>query len=567
MRNAVAGGIKLAATLVVVGVVVAGCLSNDTGDGAVRAPSNPVIGTVLNGFVQDGRSLNGLGDVSVTVAASDQSKVVPDADGDYTFTDDDGSVSFALKESVVPSEDNPVSITLVTRAGPGYVDSSTVVIVSEPGEQSFVVNMVALAAPPDGVRATQKAFTGAVGSNGATQQEMVISAGTQATDAATVTVPEDTTITDAKGEPLTGDLTVNVVHHDNIVEDALETFPGTLTATFNNPGDYNASNPPNQASSTQGNFISGGFTSITMTDASGKTAKHLNTADPAAKPMQVRVNVAADTLNPDTGEPVKVGDEFPIWSYENDRGVWTYEATGIVQSDASGLFVTYNTNHLSYWNLDWFQGKSCKAKLRIANGGDRRLRIRLARVGGGFVRTVYYTHEGDVLNMSYVPAGMKLRISVFDDLTGEERKIIDPRNRIIDDFCEEPRDYTVTLEPEEEQLAKLTVTVLAVCSNGTAEPKPLPSASVNAFLGRKLVNHAKANASGVAILYGLPTDETYRVVAKNNAKHTKATKFIEIDSDDLTPSLTIEVPEECEPGTGATGTGGTGATGAGGSGI
>ena len=62
------------------------------------------------------------------------------------------------------------------------------------------------------------------------------------------------------------------------------------------------------------------------------------------------------------GNVVAIGDEVPIWSYDEDTGKWSYEKVGIVQDlDLSdGLYdVVYSLNHLSYWNLDWHYGEKC----------------------------------------------------------------------------------------------------------------------------------------------------------------------------------------------------------------
>lgn len=566
MRKAVINGSKLAIALAVLVSAVAGCLSNNTSDdqaaSAVQAPTNPSVATVLNGFVQDGKSLTGVSSINLTVAAADQAKVVADEDGDYTFADEDGVISIALKNSVVPTEANPVSITLVAKAGPDYIDSSTVVYLTSPGVHSFAVNMVAIAAPPAGVEAARSAESAAVGGNGVTARALAASSTDADAPAASITLPANTTLTDASGAALTGDLTIDVAHHTSGTADALETFPGTLTARIDNADAFNATNPRSLAEGDAGNFVSGGFTSITVTDAAGKVAHNVNGADASVKPLTLKVKVSADTVNPDTNALVKAGDTLPVWSYDNETGVWKFEANGTVTAEGTDLFVTYMTNHLSFYNLDWYQGKVCHGvKLNLVNGGSSRLRVRLVRVGGGFDATLYYTGEGDVIKFNYAPANMPVNIVVDDALTGVPRVITS--GSPISDLCAQPLSYTITLQPQEQALASLKVTALAVCKNGVANPTPLPSAAVSVLQNRNLVNTGTTNSSGIAQIGGLKVGESYKVVVRNNSTYGKGLATVNISS--LTPSVTVEVPQTCDPATGATGS--TGATGAGGSGI
>lgn len=566
MRKELINGSKLAIALVVLGGTVGGCLSNNTSndqvDQAVQAPSNPSVATVLNGFVQDGKSLTGVSSINVTVAAADQSKVVADEDGDYTFADEDGVISIALKDSVVPTEANPVSITLVAKAGPDYIDSSTVVYLTSPGVHEFAVNMVAIAAPPAGVQAARSAESGAVSGVGATTRALAASSADGSAPAVSINMPVNTTLTDASGAALKGDLTIDVAHHDSGTADALATFPGTLTARIDNAATFNSTNPRSLADGDAGNFVSGGFTSITVTDAAGKVAHNVNGADASAKPLTLKVKVSADTVNPDTNALVKAGDTLPVWSYDNETGVWKFEANGTVTAEGTDLFVTYTTNHLSFYNLDWYQGKVCHGvKLNLVNGGDSRLRVRLVRVGGGFEATLYYTGEGDVIKFNYAPVNMPVNVFVEDALTGAPRVIAS--GSPIADLCAQPLSHTITLQPKEQALASLKVTALAVCKNGAANPTPLPSASVSVLLNRKLVNTGTTNSSGIAQVGGLTVGESYKVVVVNNSTHGKGSTTVDVSS--LTPSVTIEVPQKCKPATGATGS--TGATGAGGGGI
>lgn len=546
---------KATATLSLIALAVAGCLDNGTGadnPNSAQAPETPALSTVVNGFVQNAKSLTGIDGVTVTVAEADQAKVLPDEDGDFTFLAEDGAVSFALKESVTPTETSPVTLTLITSAGADYVASSTLVELTSPGTHDFNVNMVAINDPPAGVQAARKSLSDATDATGTTSSAVTAGSSNSGGAEAEVSLPAATTITDSNGTPLSGDISVDVAHVDGSSDEAIDVFPGGLAATVTNPDTYNAANPDNPIDeSNEGNLISASLTSITVTDADGTAGHHFSVADPSVNPLTIKATVDPATVNPLTGEAIKAGDTLSIFSYENESGVWTFEANGTVVDESGVLFVTFTTNHLSYYNLGWWGGAKCNnVKLNLVNGGAKRLRVRIKRVGGGYTRTVFYKGAGDVITLNNAPKNMRVNLVVDDAVTHVPRTVI--AGIPINNLCAEPKQHTVTLDPDELLTATLTATVQSICWNAPPRPAPLPSASVYVTQNGRLINSGTTDGNGVALIGGLYVGQTYRVRAMNNVSHKNDAAFVTVTN--LTPSVTLQIHRVfCRPATGGTG--------------
>ncbi len=88
--------------------------------------------------------------------------------------------------------------------------------------------------------------------------------------------------------------------------------------------------------------------------------------------------------NDEFGEPLKVGDEAPLWAYDDTSGNWVLEGNGIIkasENSPTGMVLSGEVNHFSWWNHDiapnpWWVIPECKINdesglptLEIPNGG------------------------------------------------------------------------------------------------------------------------------------------------------------------------------------------------------
>ena len=157
-----------------------------------------------------------------------------------------------------------------------------------------------------------------------------------------------------------------------------------------------------------------GFALFEIKDASGKVAKNF----PGTQP-EVTIEIPSNAVNLQ-GEPIQVGDAIPIFSYETLVGTWAHEPIGVVTVGGNNnKAITFNTAHLSYWNLDYFQGGNCTVSRAIRfnqTGGCSQipLEIRLYFVAGTtetYYKTIYKPASDSVMTLNYAPsANMRMRL-------------------------------------------------------------------------------------------------------------------------------------------------------------
>ncbi|MDP5107118.1 MAG: hypothetical protein NWQ31_13220 [Polaribacter sp.] len=122
-----------------------------------------------------------------------------------------------------------------------------------------------------------------------------------------VTIESGTVFQDANGNVITGGtLKSEVAHFSLDTPESIASFPGGLTplSVIDENGEENEDI----------SFITAGFTSIDMF-IDGKEVKNFS------KPISVGIEIPSDYINPETGNTIKVGDQIPIWSYDED-GQW-----------------------------------------------------------------------------------------------------------------------------------------------------------------------------------------------------------------------------------------------------
>lgn len=312
----------------------------------LKSDTFAVLGNILDSATQKTISKR----VTVTIDGADKDKVEK---GSYDF--DSGSVSINLKKDVTPSDKTPVNITVIAKVD-GYFSSSTALEIKDQKNALFTLSLVDLKNPPIGVVAGENKDN-KVDANGALAGKLDMSIKeTKSNTSLSVNLPENTILKDVNGNPLSGNITANIGFFNNQSPTSFGAFPGGLN---NANVDINGKNQ-------SGYFMTGGFTSIELTDEKGKKASSFS------NPMEITMQIPKGTINPDTGKEIKEGDKIGIWSYETSTGKWKYEAEGLVGAlGTDGNFtVKYKANHLSYWNLDWHSSDKCDPKLRLIWNGS-----------------------------------------------------------------------------------------------------------------------------------------------------------------------------------------------------
>lgn len=281
---------------------------------------------------------------------------------------------------------------------------------------------------------------------------------------ATVTFPADVKATNAAGVAIDTreGVTVSVTKYANNEAAALSAFPGGFTPSVEAP----ASAMSGGATADTGAFISGGFAQFNVTD--NATGEALKTFD---KPLTLKIDLPKGSLNPN-GDEIVVGDTYPIWSFDQSSGKWVFETDGTVKEktpvDAKNFEVEFTSNHLSYWNLD-FYGSTCTGNLAVTGrpaGDARPLTVEVVGVTGQrFYRS--FTVTDSQLTLARYPNGTRVNVTVKDS------KGVVRGTRTNLNLCAASQSVGVTLPAV--TLAPLTLNVTESCRDGTSGKRASPT--------------------------------------------------------------------------------------------
>jgi PKD repeat protein len=273
-----------------------------------------------------GQSLSGpVGLSGVTVKVAGQS----------LSTDDTGRVLFQISQ--------PVQAPVAIISKPGYLTQSVTVPAGNTQERAVVVLL--------------KKESPAVSIPDIAQPQTVVS-GEQNLDtlAAKVVIPEQAFV-DAAGQPVTGAATARVTPWNITNATDMVAFPGQRRADGGSAGVVQ--------------LISFGMLSIEFEQNGQKL--QLAPGKTAEISMDLPINQEID------GRAIVVGDTIPLWHFNESRGLWEQEGTGVVvPSDTSytGLAVKATVSHFSSWNWD-------KVQDPVATAVSRELRCVVPVTAGG----------------------------------------------------------------------------------------------------------------------------------------------------------------------------------------
>ena len=201
--------------------------------------------------------------------------------------------------------------------------------------------------------------------------------------------------------------------------------------------------------------------------------------------------------------PLEVGHVFPVWSYEESTGKWSFEQFGEVKENGTDdtFDVVVNVNHLSYWNLDFFVQQGCaRTDFNIveADGSPSKRAANIQLIGNSyrFERKSYNRARLDKVTFFRAPSfDVSLRImengkNVLDGLD-ETGQFDGLPSAITGGICD-LNGKTVRLTPKETvAVSNVTATPVVRCRNNDAEgvvaAPDVPSAvTVNLYRGATL---------------------------------------------------------------------------------
>lgn len=391
--------------------------------------------------------LGSIEDIDLTIEAAGPTDVL-ELSGEAEYEVADGRITLILNPAVFPEGDDAYEFTIKAEA-PGYLPINKRVAFTNDEKTKVVrITMVDKSNPPAGVGYRESQAD--LNDNNRLISDLVIDIpkGGAKKTASKLRVNAGTEFIDANGNIISGDeLSVEVMHFDASGVSSLESFPGGFT--------------PEAVTLEGGNiaddiyFQSAGFVSIDMY-VDGIEVKEFS------DPITVTMDIEPDAVNLDDA-PIQVGDEIPVWSYEVETGDWAFEKIGVVENTSDGLQLTFEAEHLSWWNIDYY-GFRCYygpqvtittnassvdyhyAELEYANGNLFRTRI----------LPVYNNNGVRFYNM---PQNRQFRLKIYQGQSWYNKGVVIAESGLFG--CGQDANVNITVPAVEE----ICVDVDIVCEN------------------------------------------------------------------------------------------------------
>ncbi len=243
-----------------------------------------------------------LPDISINVLSSDIvfASDTSDANGDFFF-DLDGNSDFVLALSGDGYADQVVPVRTPITPGSLFLDI-TMIMRGSTSPQSFPVGSSQGISGPDG--------SSVFGLGGVS-------------------------FVDVNGDPVTGDIDVTITPVDVSRQAYLAAFPGEFSGVLEGAREASP-------------FYSLGAAEFEFSQ-NGQPVQ-------LASEQSVFIRIPIYFANYQNGDPIYEGHVIPLWSLNEDTGIWEQEGTGTVTSTSgpspTGLVLEATVDHFSWWNCD-----------------------------------------------------------------------------------------------------------------------------------------------------------------------------------------------------------------------
>ena len=339
-------------------------------------------------------------DFTLTIFGKDAASVVT-PDGGTSFTVYEGVINLALRKDVIPSASNPVVFGIKANV-PGFAPILQTFSITDSLDMSKSINLLELLHPFKGVGLVSQNDTitsGTVSRN----ISIVTNTNTGMAKQATISIPTGTDLIDANGAKINAsNLQSNVIYYGGEVGNNI---PNSLTAAT--------------AVDRNGNAITGGINFITAGCASINLSASGTAVKSFSNPINVTMELSDGLINISNGNTYAVGDSIPLWSLDENTGIWKEEHKAVVVMNSNGnLTAQFAITHLSSWNLDW----SWAQNLGTCN---HRLDVKIHNISGTYDVTLIdangnylganhseYLQDGDVVTFVTTPQISNARVVI-----------------------------------------------------------------------------------------------------------------------------------------------------------
>lgn len=302
--------------------------------------SNPEFKTMVHADFLDSKTMESVMDheIEIKIGGKDAAHVYSNIGSKETsYAILHGFLDLVINPNAVDTtamKTTPLEVDLIV-SSEGYLSTTQRILIYEARRYSVAVMMTKIDDAPEGVTVSQNSNFASTTSSGQTILPAVqpLNGGEQ-----TVVIPAGVVLKDASGNPVTGTVKSEIVFYDPLSESAQNAFPGGTSVSASLP----------DGSEGQIEFVSAGMFTVSLTAGDQKVKTFENGG------ITLKTEVSPDLINPNTGAPIKVGDEIEMWSKEEESGEWVYEKTATVKSELGKLYLEETVTHLSSWNWDFY---------------------------------------------------------------------------------------------------------------------------------------------------------------------------------------------------------------------
>lgn len=543
----------------------------------------------------------------VTISGADDDKIFNGSDtATTTFTGVQDILTFYIRADAA---DYPLNFQVVVKSS-GFVTNSQTMQLLAPSSSDTVLQQIAInmtaTALTDAQKATLNEEVGidiqsapvTANATAGTSEAVTItttSIATKTTDSSgavsegsgstTVAIAQGTKLLTKDNTPVVGALIATVTYHNPIDASSLNTFPGGLSVREEPNGTTFAASEPSAT------FISGGFTSVEIVDDEGNEVRNFDT------PITITMTVPKNLNDPTTGNPIEAGASVPLWSYDTDSGEWTAHKnedgtiiTGIVGDsigdgvvdtpaavDGDGNWiVAFPTNHLSYFNLDWFAyyrnvpgatAAQCRStSLSVVGAQGNKIYFVAEAINGGYTHDAWLDANtsapaSETTQINNAPSNFPMRYTAYLNTKSEANKLnsIDYTNLCQEGGVTFTIDSSLLSEKPPITYADVAVNVYDRCENDVALVTPIPSAFVYSYQSGEYL-YTITDAMGTGTINRMTVGKSYniRTYSRTTWEQLSQTATIEEGGNEVD----FYFDQTCEVVTPPTGgTGGTGGVG------
>ncbi|MEA5138979.1 hypothetical protein [Arcicella rigui] len=296
----------------------------------LKLPESVKTSNIIVQFKPDNATAGDLpANISIKIAGKDSAKVV-NIVGIKDFKVKQNVLALAASPDVTPSTNNPINFIVVAQAD-GYLKSTTPVTLTSTKDLNLVIELIKISAPSTGISVVQQPAT--VSSAGTTSAAITVSTPSTNTvpSQATVVIPAGVSVKDGAGSPVGGALNIVVTKADAAKTD-VQIPLSEISKTVND------NNQPIQ--------------DFSVTPIVGVEVEITNDQNQKVKSFSgeitIKTEIPVGAVDPSTNQPLKVGDQMAITSFDEDTKVFKYEGPANITTNAAGkLEVSGTVNHLT----------------------------------------------------------------------------------------------------------------------------------------------------------------------------------------------------------------------------